>query len=80
MSTDETTRPSPADVAETYFRAWRGHDWALLRSVLADDVTFRGPLASIASPAPTANRSRVEDGRITAVHVAFDAWELTATR
>jgi hypothetical protein len=28
-------------------RAWKEHDWTTLRSLLADDVSFRGPLASI---------------------------------
>jgi hypothetical protein len=34
-------------VAATYFSAWKAKDWSTLRSVLADDVTFRGPLASL---------------------------------
>jgi ketosteroid isomerase-like protein len=34
----------PAALATTYVAAWQEHDWARLRSVLADDVTFRGPL------------------------------------
>jgi SnoaL-like domain len=37
----------PGRLAATYFRAWKEHDWSTLRSLLADDVTFRGPLASI---------------------------------
>jgi limonene-1,2-epoxide hydrolase len=105
-------------VAEAYFDAWQAKDWERLRSVLADDVTFDGPLAKIegadecvaglrpmaeimtdivvrqrwvdgadvltwfdlhtkvADPAPTANWSHVEDGRITAIRVTFDAREL----
>jgi uncharacterized protein (TIGR02246 family) len=31
-------------VARTYLDAWRGRDFERLRSVLADDVTFRGVL------------------------------------
>jgi hypothetical protein len=31
-------------LAATYFRAWKAKDFATLRSILADDVTFRGPL------------------------------------
>lgn len=104
-----------ATLAETYFRAWKDHDWTTLRALLADDVSFRGPLASlddadacveglkgmaqimtdvvvhhrfvdgpdvltwfdlhtsIAAPVPTANWSHVENGRITAIRVAFDA-------
>ena len=110
----------PADVAERYFTSWLARDFATLRTLLADDVTFRGPLASIdgaddcvaglrgmaevltgiavrhrfvdgpdvltwfdlhttlAAPVPTANWSRVEGGRITAIQVAFDARALTA--
>ena len=33
-------------LASTYFRAWKEKDFATLRSVLADDATFRGPLGS----------------------------------
>ena len=36
----------PRDVAATYFRAWTSKDFAMLRSVLADDATFRGPLGT----------------------------------
>jgi SnoaL-like protein len=105
-------------VAERYFEAWKSGDWAALRSLLSDDATFRGPLASIegadglveglkrmgrittdivvhkrfvdgpdvltwfdlhtsiAPPAPTANWSHVENGRITAIQVTFDARDL----
>jgi SnoaL-like domain len=45
MTTRQT--PTTAEVAATYFRSWQDRDWATLRSVLADDVTFDGPLASI---------------------------------
>ncbi len=34
-------------VAATYFRAWKERDFATLRSILADDVDFDGPLASL---------------------------------
>jgi hypothetical protein len=37
----------PRTVAATYFRAWKDKDFATLRSILADEVTFRGPLASL---------------------------------
>lgn len=33
-------------LAETYFRAWVEKDFDALRSTLADDVTFRGPLGT----------------------------------
>jgi ketosteroid isomerase-like protein len=36
----------PRTLAKTYFRAWKAKDFATLRSVLADDATFRGPLGS----------------------------------
>jgi len=37
---------SPSELAETYFRAWEGKDFDALRAILADDATFRGPLAT----------------------------------
>jgi hypothetical protein len=37
----------PRTVAETYFRAWKKRDFAGLRSILADDVGFQGPLATL---------------------------------
>ena len=36
----------PRSLSETYFRAWLEHDWDALGSVLAQDVTFRGPLGT----------------------------------
>jgi len=36
-----------ATVAATYFDAWAQRDFGRLRSVLADDVGFTGPLASV---------------------------------
>ena len=105
---------APLELAETYFAAWQEQDADTLRSVLADDVTFEGPMATIdnadeavkglmglaaattrlevrkrladgddvitwfelsvedAGPVPTANWSHVEDGKITAIRVAFD--------
>lgn len=32
------------EVADTYFEAWQAGDFTRLRSVLADEVTFDGPL------------------------------------
>lgn len=40
MSDDPTT------IAQTYFSSWAAKDFDTLRSLLADDVTFRGPLGS----------------------------------
>lgn len=34
------------ELAETYFRSWKDKDFDTLRSVLADDATFRGPLGT----------------------------------
>ena len=36
-----------ATTAATYFEAWGDRDFGRLRSVLADDVDFAGPLASV---------------------------------
>lgn len=33
-----------SDVAATYFEAWKARDFTRLRSILADDATFDGPL------------------------------------
>jgi len=38
---------APSDITATYFRSWVAHDWDALRAVLADDVTFEGPMATI---------------------------------
>lgn len=42
----DVSTPDPAQVAATYFRAWKDKDFDTLRSVLADDATFRGPLGT----------------------------------
>jgi len=39
--------PSTADVADAYFHAWLAKDAAALRSILAAEVTFDGPLAKL---------------------------------
>ena len=36
-----------ADLAEAYFTSWQERDFTRLRTLLADDVTFAGPLATI---------------------------------
>ncbi len=36
----------PKSIAATYFQAWMSKDFDTLRSVLADDATFRGPLGT----------------------------------
>ncbi|HKY67794.1 MAG TPA: nuclear transport factor 2 family protein [Acidimicrobiales bacterium] len=38
--------PTPADAATTYFDAWRAADFERLRTVLADDVQFTGPMGT----------------------------------
>jgi ketosteroid isomerase-like protein len=35
------------DIATTYFASWKAKDFDRLRSVLADDVSFVGPLAQL---------------------------------
>lgn len=40
------TAEDPRTLAATYFRSWKEKDFSTLRSVLADDATFRGPLGS----------------------------------
>ena len=37
---------TPRELAETYFTAWQDEDWPRLRSILADDVTFAGPMGT----------------------------------
>ena len=106
-----------ANVATTYFDAWKASDFDTMRSLLAEDVRFEGPLATlegaedymegiqglskviseiviqkifvdghdvltwydmhttVASPVPVANWLHVEEGKITALRVAFDARE-----
>ncbi|HEV2253052.1 MAG TPA: nuclear transport factor 2 family protein [Streptosporangiaceae bacterium] len=41
---------SAAAAAATYFDAWRAGDFARLRTVLADDVTFAGPMGQAKGP------------------------------
>ena len=36
----------PREAARTYLESWRARDFDRLRTVLADDVTFRGPLGT----------------------------------
>jgi ketosteroid isomerase-like protein len=38
---------TPLELAETYFTAWQSQDAESLRAILADDVTFDGPMATI---------------------------------
>ena len=102
-----------------YFQAWKEKDFERYQALLADDVSFVGPLGTadgpeecregiehlaeittdidivkqfvdgediltwfdlhttIAPPAPVANWSHVEDGRITRIRVTFDSRPLT---
>jgi hypothetical protein len=39
--------PNATAVVETYFTAWQAGDIDTLRSILADDVSFVGPLATL---------------------------------
>jgi ketosteroid isomerase-like protein len=107
-----------AELAERYFTAWQAGDGQALTQILAEDVTFRGPLGTangrqeciagllgmlgivtsievqvrvadehdvitwfelhtnVATAAPTAHWSHVEDGQITRIRVAFDPREI----
>ncbi|HET6171274.1 MAG TPA: nuclear transport factor 2 family protein [Gaiellales bacterium] len=107
--------PDAVWVTSTYFESWKARDFDTLRLLLADDVTFDGPLAhldnaddcinglqemskivtdivvrkvwvdgddvltwfelhtSVARPKPTANWSKVQNGKITSIRVVFDA-------
>lgn len=38
---------TPVQLAEVYFAAWKAGDIDALRAIFADDVTFKGPLASL---------------------------------
>jgi len=104
----------PRTAAATYFDAWRANDFDRLRSVLADEIEFVGPLGqvkggdecaeamrrlseiktdlvvervfvdgddvltwfelhtSLAPPAPVANWSHIEGGKVARVRVTFD--------
>lgn len=50
MTDDTATTLIDSDArtaAAAYFQAWKSHDFAKLRSLLADDVEFAGPLAEL---------------------------------
>jgi limonene-1,2-epoxide hydrolase len=106
-----------ANVVTSYFDAWKADDFDTMRSLVAEDVRFEGPLATlegaedyikgiqglsqvisdiviqkifvdgqdvltwydmhttVASPVAMANWLHVEEGKITALRVAFDARE-----
>jgi hypothetical protein len=53
-------------VAERYLAAWKANEWG------GRDHLVRLH-TSVPPPAPTANWSDVENGRITAIRVTFDA-------
>jgi hypothetical protein len=42
----KTIMTGTRQVAETYFDSWKKKDFATFRSILADDVTFAGPLGT----------------------------------
>jgi SnoaL-like protein len=46
---DKHMTDAAADVAASYFDAWKRRDFARLRAILADDVTFDGPLGHAAN-------------------------------
>lgn len=39
-------QPSPAALSERYFTAWQARDEQTLTDILAEDVSFRGPLGT----------------------------------
>lgn len=45
--TTHTDENSTRRAAETYLDSWRAKDFARFRTILADDVDFRGPLAHL---------------------------------
>jgi hypothetical protein len=46
----ETVPPTdPAAVAARYADAWQAQDWPALRAILAEDVTFEGPMGRAAN-------------------------------
>ena len=47
---------APSTIATTYIRAWIDKDFNTLRGLLADDVTFSGPLLDWTTPM-TASRA-----------------------
>jgi ketosteroid isomerase-like protein len=36
----------PTQIATTYFESWKANDFDALRAILADDVTFSGPMGT----------------------------------
>lgn len=71
---DIATPRDTATLAATYFRAWEAKDVIHKAFVDGPDVvTWFDSHTTTAPPVPTANWSRVENGRITAIRVAFDA-------
>jgi ketosteroid isomerase-like protein len=46
MTTDTDHELAAVAAAATYFDAWRSRDFAALRSVLADEATFVGPMGT----------------------------------
>jgi hypothetical protein len=47
QQTTSTDERRTRQAAETYFAAWRDKDFDRFRSILADEVTFAGPLATL---------------------------------
>jgi hypothetical protein len=44
---DTTPTTTPMDLAGAYFAAWESKDADAFRALLADDVSFQGPLATL---------------------------------
>jgi hypothetical protein len=46
IASEEAMMTATKTLATTYFKAWKDQEFETLRSVLADDVTFTGPMGT----------------------------------
>ena len=61
-------------IAQTYFDAWRSRDFDRLRSILADDVSFQGPLgAADDADACIAGLRQMTEHVMTDIHISLMA-------
>jgi hypothetical protein len=75
-----------ADIAATYFHAWIAKDYQITSDITIrkrfvdgqDVLTWFDLHTTIAPPVAVANWSRVEDGKVTRIAVAFDPREIIA--
>lgn len=64
-----TLTTNPRDVTATYFDSWKAKDFAALRSILDDGVTFRGPLGSANNAEECIARMKKLSERVTGIAV-----------